>query len=268
MFGLEELGAVVMGLGTLGLAMVVLIALNRLLGAVDGATFIGTMIVPLLVWALASGRLEEFSGPGGWGAKFREEARSLVEAGDLLTDVDELQLVEKGSSRNLQRAVARLDPKVPNALTLRVGRSGYYAADAILEYLSAMTTLGPSTYVVFVDHRSDGFVGSASAAQVRTSPARRADTKQGHGLAGTRRGWKPWFRFSDQTKLAPWRYQSNGLGCVSFNECPRLGRGGRRRRNTGRDRRSRAAHHHARRQAGTRSVSDLQTQTSVSDQQT
>jgi hypothetical protein len=61
--------------------------------------------------------------------------------------------------------IAGLNPKVPNALVLSVGRSNY-VSDLIQKYLQALIAAGPATYVVFVDDRTKQFVGSASGRQV------------------------------------------------------------------------------------------------------
>jgi uncharacterized membrane protein len=44
----------------------------------DSATFIALLLIPLFVYAIASGKVQEFSAPGGWGAKFRDAATEKV----------------------------------------------------------------------------------------------------------------------------------------------------------------------------------------------
>lgn len=173
----SEFAAIVVGAVVLAMSVGVLLLLNRLLKQVDGATFIAVLLVPLIVYAVASGRLAEFSGPGGWGAKFRDEAKAGVQGVGLVEntttlEVQELQPVEKGGVSQLQEFTRNLRRDQPNALMLRVGRGGY-APNAILQYLTQLSALGPSTHVVFIHYNDGQFVGSATASQVAALLANR-----------------------------------------------------------------------------------------------
>lgn len=167
MFGLsQEWLAIIISTGVLVAAVGILFLVKQLLGSVDGSAFIAILLVPLIVYALASGRLAEFSGPGGWGAKFRTATKSQVETSDITENIVTLQTIQKEGLRQLSDAVKRLKPDLPNALTLRVGRRGYYVPEIIVKYLKTLMAAGPSTYVVFVDETKGQFVGSANASQV------------------------------------------------------------------------------------------------------
>jgi len=162
----QEWFAIIVGTAVLVAAVGLLYLVKRLLGAVDGPAFIAILLVPIIAYTLASGQLAEFSGPGGWGAKFRAAATSTVETSGIIQNAEALQAVEKGGLRELQAAVEQLNPDLPNALTLRVGRSGYYVPEVIRQYLTTLMTVGPSTYVVFVADSTGKFLGSANASQV------------------------------------------------------------------------------------------------------
>lgn len=162
----QEWLGVIVAVAVLVVAVGVLLVMKRLVGSVDGATFIAVLLIPLIVYAVVSGRVAEFSAPGGWGAKFRSAATSQVESSGIIENVEALQAIEKGGFRELNLAVEQLNPDLPNALTLRVGLSNYYHPDAILRYLKTLMAVGPSTYVVFVANETGGFVGSANASQV------------------------------------------------------------------------------------------------------
>lgn len=162
----QEWLAVSLSVGVLLVAVGVLFLVKQLLGSMDGSAFVAILLVPLIVYALASGRLAEFSGPGGWGAKFRTATTSQVETSDITENVVELQAIEKGGLRQLGDVVKRLKPDLPNALTLHVGRRGYYVPEAIVKYLKALMAAGPSTFVVFVDETGGRFVGSTNASQI------------------------------------------------------------------------------------------------------
>ncbi len=166
-FGIsQEWLAIIISAVVLIAAVGILTLVKQLLGSVDGSAFVAILLVPLIVYALVSGRLAEFSGPGGWGAKFRTATTSQVETSDITENIVALQAIEKGGLRQLSDAVKRLKPDLPNALTLHVGRRGYYVPEAIVKYLKTLMAAGPSTYVVFVDETKGQFVGSANASQV------------------------------------------------------------------------------------------------------
>ena len=62
----------------------ILLALGReSLHLEDATTFIALLLTPLIVLAIASGKIQEFSAPGGWKAKFFQVARAGVESTSL-----------------------------------------------------------------------------------------------------------------------------------------------------------------------------------------
>jgi hypothetical protein len=158
--------AVLISLAVLVLAAGLFFGLKRYAGGVDAAVFIALLLTPLLVYLVLSGRVQEFSGPGGWGAKFRDIAYASVETTKILVDAQPLQAMEKGGEGEIANRIAGLKPNVPNALVLSVGRGSYYVRDIIEKYLQALMAAGPATYAVFVDANTGQFVGSASGRQV------------------------------------------------------------------------------------------------------
>lgn len=134
----------------------------------DSVALITLLVLPLLVYVIVSGRLLEVTGPGGWGAKFRNHAHAAVEAGGILSDIDPLQAVWKGSLRDLKERIGGLDPHLPRALILRLGGPGSYNSQTLKTYLRALMACGAPTYVIFVEGSSRKFVGSASATQILT----------------------------------------------------------------------------------------------------
>ena len=162
----QEWLGILVGAAMLIVAMGILSMMKWLLGSVDGATFVAILLIPLIVYAVVSGRVAEFTGPGGWGAKFRSAATSEVEPSGIIETTEALQQVRKGGLYELSLAVEQLNPNLPIALTLRVGRSGFYQPDAIIQHLKTLMAVGPSTYVVFVANDTGQFVGSANASQV------------------------------------------------------------------------------------------------------
>lgn len=162
----NEFIALLVSFVVLLLATGLFLGMKKFFGGIDSAIFVALLLTPLLVYLFVSGRLQEFSAPGGWGAKFRDIAQASVETTKILVDAQPLQIMEKGAEGEIERRIAELKPNVPNALVLFVGRGGYYVADIIEKYLQALIAAGPSTYVIFIDANTKQFVGSASGRQI------------------------------------------------------------------------------------------------------
>jgi hypothetical protein len=162
----REVFAISAALLALVLGVAVLILLHWHLKTPDSVAFIAVLILPFLIYIMASGRLLEFSGPGGWGAKFQTHAQNSVEFTGILEDAEPVQALAKGCSQELSHLVAELDRRSPCALVLEVGRPNYYQIEAIRCYLKALIAIGAPAYVVFVDSKSKKFIGSASANQL------------------------------------------------------------------------------------------------------
>jgi hypothetical protein len=160
----KDTRAIVIGAAALVLAAILLGLLTRM-GSVDGPAFIALLLVPLLLFALVSGRLEELSGPGGWGAKFRVAMDAPVETSGIVTEAQNLKIVEKEGLGALRSIDNQLNPKQANALLLRVG-SADYRAGAITQYIKTLKAVGTATYVIFVHKDSGNFIGSANGDQI------------------------------------------------------------------------------------------------------
>ena len=89
--------AVLLAGGAFVLAFAVALAISRMTVG-DSATFIALLLTPLLVYGVASGKIQEFSAPGGWGAKFREAAQATVTPTGL-TSLNEAERLLDDSAR-------------------------------------------------------------------------------------------------------------------------------------------------------------------------
>jgi hypothetical protein len=161
----NEMLAIVSSGAVLLFSVLLLFIVTRVMGKVDGATFVAILVVPVLIYALLSGRLQEFSGPGGWGAKFRTAVADAISITPILEDAQQLSVVEKGGLEQLRSFADTLDPKLPNAVSLRVGAPSY-VADVIATYIRTLQGIGSATYVVFVNDATGAFIGSANGAQI------------------------------------------------------------------------------------------------------
>src|SRR5882724_1221230 len=100
----------------------------------DSATFIALLLTPMIVYGVASGKIQEFSAPGGWGAKFREAAQATV-APTALTPlreaIQQFEIIEKAGLAELQGLGRRLQKDKPIALSFKLGLQDYSAEIAI-----------------------------------------------------------------------------------------------------------------------------------------
>jgi hypothetical protein len=168
---LPALGIAVLYLG-LGIALA---ALLKRLQVGDSAALIGLLILPLVTYGVASGKITELAA-GGVSAKFAQVAAATVKPAPLGADAEalanivagaeDLAIFEKAGLSQIQDYIATLTPGKPIAISLRLGRAGYYAPDVIIQYIQAFLTFDPDLTIIFVDHGTGRFAASANANSV------------------------------------------------------------------------------------------------------
>lgn len=89
-------------------SVILVVILRKGLGINDSATTVAILLVPLLVYGVASGRLKELSGPGGWDLKFAEEVKERL-------DQQEAKAEEQG--KELERQQQLVNKIVANLLS-------------------------------------------------------------------------------------------------------------------------------------------------------
>lgn len=96
-------------------------------GIIDSVIVVALLVVPLLLYGIVSGRLTEFSGPGGWGAKFREAARQPVDTSLEPIDLEQVNTVEKENYNLFHEQIRRKDIQEgkPVILTMIMGKNKY-----------------------------------------------------------------------------------------------------------------------------------------------
>ena len=72
-----DVSGVIAGTAVLALAIALLLGLKRLVGGVDSGVFIALLLVPIAVYSLLSGKIQELSG-GGVALKFKDFAQASV----------------------------------------------------------------------------------------------------------------------------------------------------------------------------------------------
>lgn len=127
--------------------------LHQYAGIKDSAILIALLLVPLLIYGVGSGRLKEFSAPGGWGGKFAEVANRPVDVAQSLLDLSNAQMEEipKKGIEELKQSIGQIKDGRPIVMTLVHGQANYYQPDAVRGALLALGSFRNFKFVVFLD---------------------------------------------------------------------------------------------------------------------
>jgi hypothetical protein len=141
----------------------ILLALTFSRWGIDlGVTFGIIMFAPVLLYLIASGSISEFSGPGGFGAKFRVAAAAPVKTA---ATIQGLELVHKGDRQAIITRARGLTPGKPVALTFVLNDPAALAGHAIEDYIHILRKIDPDMSVLFV-HQNETFAASTDGARV------------------------------------------------------------------------------------------------------
>jgi hypothetical protein len=119
-------------------------------GKDNTALVIALLLIPLIVYCILSGKLREFSAPGGWVAKFQEAAAEKIKPASLTECIENIQVVQKGGVDALQEQGQRLQKGRPVALTLQLGNANHDAS-ALQAYIETLRISDPEMSVLFLD---------------------------------------------------------------------------------------------------------------------
>ena len=144
----------------LALALAMAWALRRF-QITDSLGFVMIVVLPLAAYGIASGYVAKISVPGGWAAEFRQVAAAQIRPAPLADEVEDLAIIEKGGLSAIQTYRDSVEIGKPIAISLSIGRQGYYSEQAIAEYIRAFLTFDPNLTVIFVENQGGRFVASA-----------------------------------------------------------------------------------------------------------
>lgn len=156
----------------------------------DSVTLIALMIIPLLAYGVVSGDISEFTAPGGWGAKFREEAKKTIDPVPISSSIVEGEFVAKGDFVQLENVDRNLAPGEPVSMTLQLGRGDYYQAPVIAEYIRVLSQHDPDMSVVVIDPAGK-YVASAKGSVVLAQLTDTKNPDQTYLLMDALRGSNP-----------------------------------------------------------------------------
>ena len=152
--------------GLIFAAAVIVAWLLKRLQVTDSVGFIAIVLLPLVAYGIVSGEIAKISAPGGWAAEFREVASNPIRPAALVDEVEDLSIIEKAGLDALTDARDALEPGKPVAISLRLGRPGYYSERAIATYIRAFLTFDPDLTVIFLENDSGRFAASSNGNSV------------------------------------------------------------------------------------------------------
>lgn len=165
MFASVDSGA--LGIAFAVFAVAVLVAwLIKRFQITDSVGFLVVILLPFAAYGVASGYVAKVTLPGGWAAEFRQTAAAKVQSTDLIAEAQPIDVIAKGSAIDIPQIRDGLTIGHPLAISLQLGRQGYYRPDAIATYLRTSLAFDPDLTVIFLDVQSGAFVASTSGKSV------------------------------------------------------------------------------------------------------
>src|SRR5712691_1982749 len=123
----------------------------------DAAVLVSVVLVPVLLYLILSGKLQEFSA-GGLSAKFTDVARKPLDDSNAdLIDAEEVKSTEKGGIGELQKKLQEVSKFRYVVLTLTLGKEGYYNTKALLDYLRAFSQHPNFKFLVILEQTGEVF---------------------------------------------------------------------------------------------------------------
>lgn len=118
--------------------------------------FISLLLIPILVYVIISGKLEELKGPGGLEAKFVKAAAEAISiaSDEVKPSVEEMQVVLKENLSVLEKKRRELNEAQPIVMIMELGKGDYYRREVVLEYLEMLSQFRNFKFVVFVDNNN------------------------------------------------------------------------------------------------------------------
>lgn len=156
----KEVKALTLVILFLLISLGVVAVLKSILINVDGATIVAFVLSPLVIYALASGQLSEFTGPGGWGAKFREAATETVDPSQESVElsISLMEVIPKGLPQELKDKIGGIHDGRPIVMTMTLNTTGFYKVGAVKEAIQTLSQFRNFKFVIFV-HKENKLVG-------------------------------------------------------------------------------------------------------------
>lgn len=133
-----------------GLALSMAWALGRY-KITDSLGFVMIVVLPIAAYGIASGYVAKITVPGGWAAEFRAVATDTIKPSRLEDEVQDLSIFEKADPAQIEEYRRQIEVGKPIAISLSLGRVGYYSPHVIGEYVRTFLVYDPDLTVIFLD---------------------------------------------------------------------------------------------------------------------
>ena len=137
------------------LAVGVVWFVKAVVGLRTSSLLISLLVLPALLYLIVSGRLAEFTGPAGIGAKFRALAEKPVQGEFSDLSPERAFVLPKGELASLGDLQADLPPDEPIVLTF-ILPGGSYEYAAVSQYVEVLAATRRFVLVVFLDSEAEG----------------------------------------------------------------------------------------------------------------
>ena len=122
---------------------------------------VSILLIPILVYMIFSGRLQEIRGPGGLSATFIDMAHTPLldkdESNAERVEVGQVGIVEKGGISDLQQMLQKVGNSTYIVLTVTIGKVDHYEESAFLNYLKALSQFRNFIFLVILDQDDEVF---------------------------------------------------------------------------------------------------------------
>lgn len=151
----KERNALFAAIAFLLLGFAVLWVTKTILSIEGDLVYVSLLFVPIIVFAIYSGKLEELKGPGGLEAKFTKAANESVSAAseEVAPSVEEMQIIVKEGLNLLEEKKRQLNEAQPIVMIMELGKVNYYKREDVLAYLELLSQFRNFKFVVFVDSK-------------------------------------------------------------------------------------------------------------------
>jgi CBS domain-containing protein len=174
----REAWSVAIALAVLVVGLVVLWLAHR--AHLDGGAVAVLLFLPVLAYGLASGKIQELTGPGGFGVKLARAANRPPPIGqEVEVPVDQALELRAQGTGEVEKWLERFDSARPSVLKVDIGRGeDYCRRDEMVELLSAAAPRLPKlrfAIFLYADRRVVGYMPLSAFAQTLADPVRGED---------------------------------------------------------------------------------------------
>ena len=120
----------------------------------EGETvFISLLFIPIIIYVITSGKLEQLKGPGGLEAKFAKTAdeKIIIQSDKVIASVEEMQIVKKESIEVLEIKKKEINENQPIVMIMEIGKSDYYKRKDVISYIEFLSQFRNFKFIVFID---------------------------------------------------------------------------------------------------------------------